>query len=89
MVSSNDGFAIAEADLKLRGPGDMNGIRQSGVLDLKIADIAQDEQILKAARDEAFALIDADPKLAAPENRCIKTYLDAKVYAQNIWSMIS
>ena len=62
MCSTNDGFQIAEADLKLRGPGDLEGTQQSGMaFDLKIADIARDGQIVQLARDEAQKIIDNDP----------------------------
>ena len=62
MCRTNDGFEIAEADLKLRGPGDLEGTQQSGIaFDLKIADIARDGQIVQMARDEAQKIITADP----------------------------
>ena len=63
MCDTNDGFRIAEADLKLRGPGDLEGTQQSGVaFDLKIADIARDGQLVQLARDEAQRVIDDDPE---------------------------
>ena len=62
MCETNDGFRIAEADLKLRGPGDLEGTQQSGMaFDLKIADIARDGQLVQLARDEAQRIIDDDP----------------------------
>jgi ATP-dependent DNA helicase RecG len=62
MCDTNDGFRIAEADLKLRGPGDLEGTQQSGMaFDLKIADIARDGQLVQMARDEAQRIIDDDP----------------------------
>ena len=62
MTTSNDGFEIAEADLKLRGPGDMEGTQQSGIaFDLKIANLARDEQLLQLVREVARGVIDADP----------------------------
>lgn len=68
MCDTNDGFRIAEADLKLRGPGDLEGTQQSGIaFDLKIADIARDGQIVQMARDEAQKIIDDDPDCAKPE----------------------
>ena len=68
MCSTNDGFQIAEADLKLRGPGDLEGTQQSGMaFDLKIADIARDGQIVQMARDEAQRVIDTDPHYEKPE----------------------
>jgi ATP-dependent DNA helicase RecG len=89
MVSSNDGFVIAEADMRLRGPGDLHGTRQSGILDLKIADIAQDEAILQAARDEAFEILENDPQLQNIKNSPTRQYLEQQTYAKNIWSNIS
>ncbi|MFO8087311.1 MAG: ATP-dependent DNA helicase RecG [Bacteroidales bacterium] len=89
MVSTNDGFVVAEKDMKLRGPGDIEGTQQSGVLDLKIADIVQDEKILKAARKMATIVMEQDPELLKEENQRIKSYLK---YAGNQvaqWSRIS
>ena len=69
MVQTNDGFEIAEADLKLRGPGDLEGTQQSGVaFDLKIADIARDGQLLQYVRDVANRIVDEDPTGTRPEN---------------------
>ena len=68
MCDTNDGFRIAEADLKLRGPGDLEGTQQSGMaFDLKIANIARDGQIVQMARDEAQKIIDDDPDCTKPE----------------------
>lgn len=89
MVSSNDGFVIAEADMRLRGPGDLHGTQQSGILDLNIADIAQDEAILQAARDEAFNILENDPQLVKTQNSSTRQYLEQQKYAKNIWSNIS
>ena len=69
MCATNDGFRIAEADLKLRGPGDLEGTQQSGMaFDLKIANIARDGQIVQMAREEAQRIIDGDPECDRPEN---------------------
>lgn len=68
MVETTDGFRIAEADLKLRGPGDIEGTQQSGILDLKIADIIHDEKILLFARKMAAEIIESDPELSLDEN---------------------
>ena len=68
MVKTTDGFEIAEADLKLRGPGDLQGTVQSGVLDLKLADIIRDEKLLKLARDLANDILNKDPILSNPVN---------------------
>lgn len=72
MVATNDGFKIAEADLKLRGPGDYQGTRQSGWPEFMIADLVRDEKILWQARQEALALIEKDPQLLAPEYQTLK-----------------
>lgn len=72
---SNDGFYIASEDLKLRGPGDLFGIRQSGVLDFKLADVFQDAKILQRANEAAVQLIKQDPHLEQEEHQNLKTYL--------------
>lgn len=74
MCETNDGFKIAEADLQLRGPGDMAGTKQSGLLDLKIADIVRDEPILKASRSLAIQIAQEDPTLSNPNNYLLKQY---------------
>ena len=68
MVETNDGFRVAEADLRLRGPGELYGTRQHGLPDLRIADLVGDVQLLLMARDEATELIRRDPHLAEPEH---------------------
>ena len=68
MTETNDGFRIAEEDLRLRGPGEFYGVRQSGIPLLAIADVIRDVDMLREAREDAFALIAADPTLARPEN---------------------
>jgi ATP-dependent DNA helicase RecG len=88
LCATNDGFIIAEEDLKLRGPGDLDGTRQSGAVNLRIADLAQDVHILDAAREEAFTLIDTDPDLAKPENQALRRYLETEA-KDNTWSKIS
>jgi ATP-dependent DNA helicase RecG len=89
MVRTNDGFEIAETDLKLRGPGDIMGTQQSGVLNLRIADIMKDGEILKIARSCAFQILKEDANLEKPENRPIKyTYAQLTKY-RNIWNYIS
>ena len=90
MVNSNDGFEIAEADLKLRGPGDLEGTQQSGIaFDLKIADIARDGQLLQFVREIAQGVIDADPAENRPENAVLWSQLRAlrKTYVN--WAAIS
>lgn len=90
MVQTNDGFEIAEADLKLRGPGDLEGTQQSGVaFDLKIADIARDGQLLQYVREIAERLLDADPNGERPENTIIWQQLK-ELRKRNVnWSVIS
>ncbi len=75
MVRTNNGFEISEIDLQLRGPGDITGTQQSGVLDLKLADLAKDQIILSEARNTVIALFEDDPQLIKPENAMLKAYL--------------
>ena len=90
MCSTNDGFEIAEADLKLRGPGDLEGTQQSGMaFDLKIADIARDGQIVQMARDEAQRIIEADPNCEHPENAMLWQRLAALRRTNINWGVIS
>ena len=89
MVDTTDGFKIAEVDLKLRGPGNLMGTQQSGVLNLKIADIVKDTQILVAARNTAMALLEEDATLSKPENSNIKKTYIALSKTSKIWSVIS
>lgn len=90
MVQTNDGFEIAEADLKLRGPGDLEGTQQSGVaFDLKIADIARDGQLLQYVREIAERLLDTDPNGERPENAIVWQQLK-ELRKKNVnWSVIS
>jgi ATP-dependent DNA helicase RecG len=89
MVNTTDGFEIAEMDLRLRGPGDIQGTQQSGILDLKMADIAKDEKILRYARDIAKNILDKDPELSLPENEIISN-THKKYHKDNSrWSRIS
>lgn len=78
MCSTQDGFLIAEADLKLRGPGDLDGTRQSGLLELKIADIVEDQTLLQAARKLAEAIIRRDPDLENPLNQVLRNRIFEK-----------
>ena len=89
MVRTNNGFEIAETDLQLRGPGDLMGTQQSGLLDLLIADLGKDGQILQEARQEAIDLLHADPALANPENQPIKAHLSALRKTTVNWARIS
>ncbi|RLJ69140.1 ATP-dependent DNA helicase RecG [Lacinutrix venerupis] len=89
MVRTNDGFEIAEVDLKLRGPGDIMGTQQSGILNLRIADIVKDNDILQHARYYAKKVLEKDPSLGHPENAVIlETYRQMSKY-KNIWNYIS
>jgi ATP-dependent DNA helicase RecG len=88
MVSTNDGFKIAEKDLELRGPGEIEGTRQSGALNLKLADLLQDKQLLETARHLALELLDKDPGLASAENLSIREYL-RMLSGKTPWSKIS
>ena len=89
MVRSSDGFEIAEVDLKLRGPGDIMGTQQSGVLNLRIADIVKDKDILEQARYYAKSVLKLDPSLSLPEHQVIlNTYRQMSKY-RNIWNYIS
>ena len=90
MVQTNDGFEIAEADLKLRGPGDLEGTQQSGVaFDLKIADIARDGQLLQHVREIAFGIIEKDPTGVLPENEILWRQLQSLRKTNVNWSAIS
>ena len=90
MVQTNDGFEIAEADLKLRGPGDLEGTQQSGVaFDLKIADIARDGQLLQYVREVALAIVEEDPTGVLPENEVLWRQLQALQKTHVNWAAIS
>ncbi len=89
MVRTNDGFDIAEVDLKLRGPGDLMGTQQSGLLNLKIADIVKDNQILKTARYHAIQLLKNDPNLKKEENQMILRAYTKMMKQSSIWNYIS
>ena len=89
MVSSNDGFEIAEVDLKLRGPGDLMGTQQSGVLNLRIADIIKDAHVLKRAREVAIQVLKEDPNLKKIENKNISRAYREITKNRAIWSNIS
>jgi ATP-dependent DNA helicase RecG len=89
MTSTNDGFEIAEVDLKLRGPGDLMGTQQSGLLTLKIADIVKDNQILQTARYHALQLLKNDPKLEKEENAPVLRAFTRMMAQKTIWNYIS
>ena len=89
MVRTNNGFEIAETDLKLRGPGDLMGTQQSGVLDLLIADLGRDGQILERARKHAISVLEKDPELQHAENNVIRAQIASMSKNVVNWSRIS
>jgi len=90
MVATNDGFEIAETDLRMRGPGDLEGTQQSGMaFDLKIADLGKDGQILNLARSHAAEILADDPELSRPENQVLKSNLKRLFGKKYTWSEIS
>jgi len=89
MVSTTDGFEIANFDLKLRGPGDLQGTQQSGILDFKIADIVKDEKLVAYTRNLAKTILEADPNLTKPENAIISNRLQQLMKREKFWGMIS
>jgi ATP-dependent DNA helicase RecG len=89
MVDTNNGFEIAETDLSIRGPGDLMGTQQSGVLDLLIADLGKDGQLLQHARTVASQILEQDPELTKPENMVIKAQIESMRKSTINWSRIS
>jgi ATP-dependent DNA helicase RecG len=89
MVETTDGFVIAEADLKLRGPGNIEGTQQSGLMNFIIADLTTDGHILEAARDMAMGILKKDPHLAHPDNTMLKKFLADQMGESKKWSRIS
>jgi ATP-dependent DNA helicase RecG len=89
MCATNDGFEIAEVDLKLRGPGDIMGKQQSGVLNLQIADLVKDKDILMLAREHALKLLKADASMQLPEHQKLREVFIEMSKKKNIWNYIS
>jgi ATP-dependent DNA helicase RecG len=89
MVRTNDGFEVAEVDLQLRGPGDIEGTQQSGVLNLRIADLAKDQQILQLARHIATEILNTDPLLEKPENQLLNAQLVNESKTKINWSKVA
>jgi ATP-dependent DNA helicase RecG len=89
MVKTNNGFEIAEIDLQLRGPGDLQGTQQSGVLDLHIADLAKDQKILQEARITAQEIVDSDPYLEHPYYTDLRKYMASQSKSREAWGRIS
>ena len=88
LCATNDGFKVAEKDLEIRGPGDMEGTRQSGLLDFKIANIIQDRAMLEVAKIIATQIVEADPDLNLAVNLQVKNYLQIQ-HGKTVWSKIS
>jgi len=89
MCRTNDGFEVAEVDLQLRGPGNMEGTQQSGILNLKIADLAKDQQILQLARQVANEILDEDPQLLKAENQILNKQLIRQNKTNINWSKVA
>jgi ATP-dependent DNA helicase RecG len=89
MCQTTDGFVIAEADLKLRGPGNIEGTQQSGLLRFHLADLARDGQILSAARDIALQILEQDPQLALPEHARLREFMASAAKQARVWGRIS
>lgn len=89
MVATNDGFEIANFDLRLRGPGDLQGTQQSGILDFKIADLVKDEKLVSYTRNLAKTILDADPDLSQPQHAPIARHLNDLMRKNVFWGMIS
>jgi ATP-dependent DNA helicase RecG len=88
MCATGDGFRIAEKDLELRGPGDIEGTRQSGMLNFKLASIVQDKELLQAAHEWADNILEKDPELSTADNNCLKQHLQS-LHGKTAWSRIS
>jgi ATP-dependent DNA helicase RecG len=89
MTSTSDGFVIAEADLKMRGPGDLSGTRQSGDIQLKLANIAQDAPILHQAQQLSKQIVEEDPELEQEQFQPLKKFLEKLKKQSQRWGKIS
>jgi ATP-dependent DNA helicase RecG len=89
MCETNDGFIISEEDMKMRGPGDIMGTQQSGLMQMKIADITKDGEILQTAREKAIALLEEDPELTASSNQILRNELIRRDKNKTVWARIS
>jgi len=89
MVATNNGFEISEADLRLRGAGNIEGTQQSGILNFRIADLARDGRILQTAREVAARILDDDPKFMKPEHVQLRVFMDKNSKSFRVWSRIS
>ena len=88
MVATSDGFEIAEVDLQLRGPGDLMGTQQSGILELKIADLSKDGEIVNSARETAKQLIENDPDLLLPAHQKLREKVITLLKERPNWGTI-
>jgi len=88
MCETNDGFVIAEVDLEIRGPGDIMGTQQSGIIDLKIADLARDGAILTSARNAAMEVLDSDPNIEKSEHSALRTVIQKMMKSKPDWSRV-
>ena len=88
MCSTNDGFKIAEEDMQMRGPGDLYGTKQSGILKFRLADILLDKDILEETRTEALKVVKEDPNIENPQNELLRQLFKENDY-QSHWSKIS
>ena len=89
MCETTDGFKIAEVDLKLRGPGDLMGTRQSGVMELRVADIVRDNKILSLARKVAQEFLDQDPEIVSPAHANVRRVMNFLQNKKGLWKYIS
>jgi ATP-dependent DNA helicase RecG len=89
MTETNDGFKISEVDMQLRGPGDILGTQQSGVVDFKRLDLINDSAIIKTTKNTVEKILEADPMLSRPDNLIIKNYYIRYYKGKNKWSKIS
>ena len=89
MVKTNDGFEISEVDMKLRGPGNIEGTQQSGLMEMKIANIVQDSKIVSFARAKALEILEVDPDLIDPKNQVIYQNLEQAAGGKISWGRIS
>ncbi len=89
MTETNDGFKISEVDMQLRGPGDILGTQQSGVVDFKRLDLVKDSAIIKTTKNTVEKILEADPLLVRPDNLVMKNYYLRNYKGKNKWSKIS
>ena len=89
MVETNDGFKIANTDLKMRGPGNMMGTKQSGLLELRFTNLAEDQDMVLKSRELAINTIKKDPNLESKENHIMKSHLKENIKQNINWSRIS